>query len=174
MNVAVSDQIGRLGVAMNAAMNDLDGGMGRDLAHANTCAATMPANRSYGPACAPADLLDFVRGTPVAQAVRELALAQGTVHRLRCGYWPADPRKILRAWERYKARRSVVASSWFVRRVYPGGVVRHAGRAYTALALAPRVGQILAVTRTADGPLLAQTLELPAERVALQPLELPA
>ena len=158
----------------NTSGTDLDGGTSRAVALGGICASPGACGRLYGPASAPADLLDFVQGMPVAQAMRELSLARGTVHRLRHGYWPDDPRKIVQAWGRYKASRGVVASSWFVRRIYPGGVVRHAGRAYTAQALASRTGQMLAVTRATDGQLLAQTLELPAERLALLLVEQPA
>jgi hypothetical protein len=119
-------------------------------------------------------LLAFVRSLPVSDAVRALGLAAGTISRLRHGYWPSDSRKIIKAWERYRAQRGVVASSWFMRRVRPGGVVCHAGRHYTALQLAARTGELLAVARAADGGLLAQTLNLPAERLLLAPVAAPA
>jgi hypothetical protein len=112
-------------------------------------------------------LLLFLRENPIGDVTRALGLAKGTVHRLRHGYWPADPRKILQAWGRHKASRSVVGSSWFMRRVRPGGLVRHAGADFTAPRLAARTGAFLAVTRTADGSLLAQTLELPSQRLPL-------
>jgi len=120
---------------------------------------------------APPDLLHFVRGLSKASAARALGLATGTIHRLRHGYWPDDPRKIMRAWERHQARCGVVASSWFLRRVRAAGVVRHAGIDYTATQLAARTGQLLALARGADGRLIAQTLELPAERLALAPVQ---
>ncbi|WOI47706.1 hypothetical protein [Acidovorax sp. BLS4] len=102
----------------------------------------------------------------VAEASLVLGLGRGTVARLRHGYWPADPRKIERAWNRYKAQRGVLAS-WFLRRVYPGGIVRHAGRAWGGSPLVDRTGQLLAVARETGGGLVAQTLELPAERLPL-------
>ena len=76
----------------------------------------------------------------------------------------------MQAWSRYKGRRGIVASSWFIRRVRPGGTVRHAGQDYTAPGLAARTGQMLAVARSSDEGLIAQTLELPAERIPLVPL----
>jgi hypothetical protein len=121
----------------------------------------------YGPPAIPTDLLVFLRGTPTRQAAVDLGLAKGTIHRLSHGYWPDDPRKIMRAWSAYKAARGVVASGWFLRRVYPGGVIRHARHQYTAAVLPARVGQLLAVSCAAGGGLLAQTLDLPAERLAL-------
>lgn len=138
-----------------------------------TCASIGTAGRLHGPDCPPADLLHFLREKPMGEVTRALGMAHGTVHRLRHGYWPSDPRKVMQAWGRYKSSRSVVASSWFIRRVRPGGMVRHAGVDYTAPRLAARTGDLLAVTRSADGDLLAQTLELPAERLSLVPVPVP-
>ncbi|CAM3350555.1 hypothetical protein [Paracidovorax anthurii] len=132
----------------------------------NTTATPRAENGLYGPKSPPADLLGFVRDWSVSEASLMLGLGRGTVARLRHGYWPTDPRKIERAWSRYKAQRGVMAS-WFLRRVYPGGIVRHAGRAWGGMPLAGRTGQLLAVAREAGGGLVAQTLELPAERLPL-------
>jgi hypothetical protein len=148
-------------------MNDLAGGTSRSSAPAGTCAYPAIENGLCGLQSAPADLLHFVGALSVADAVRALGLATGTIHRLRHGYWPGDPRKIIKAWDRYKGRHGIVSSSWFIRRVRPGGLVRHAGRDYTATELAARTGQLLAVARDAAGGLLAQTLELPAQRLPL-------
>ena len=130
------------------------------------CASPSPENRTTGLQSAPADLLHFLRAAAVVDVARELGLTRGTVYRLRDGYWPSNPANILHAWARYKAGRGVV-DSWFLRRVRPGGLVRHAGQDYSAPGLPARTGQMLAVARAADGSLLAQTLELPAERIAL-------
>lgn len=111
--------------------------------------------------------MHFFREGAVVDVARELGLTRGTVYRLRDGYWPSNPSNILQAWGRYKAGRAVVDSSWFLRRVRSGGMVRHAGADFTAPCLPARVGQMLAVVRGADGCLLAQTLELPAERFTL-------
>ena len=116
----------------------------------------------------------YIRSTPQLEAARTLGLSKGTIHNLARGYWPADSRKLLAAWQRYKGRHSVVASGWFLRKVYAGGQVRHAGHAYTATGLAARTGQLLAVSRSADGGLLAQTLDLPAERISLSQFVAPA
>jgi len=115
-------------------------------------------------------LLEFVRAQAVRDGAAALGLGRGTVHRLCLGYWPSDPRKIMQAWSAYKGRSGVVASSWFLRRVRPGGLVRHAGQDYTGQQLAARTGELLAVARAGGGNLLAQTLELPSERLPLQPV----
>ncbi len=122
----------------------------------------------------PADLLRFVAGNSLSGSAQQLGVSRGTVNRLRAGYWPDDPRKIVRAWGQYKARSVSVSLSWFTRRVRVGGKVRHAGADYSAPELAGRVGQMLALALTTDG-LLAQTLELPAQRLMLAPVpHLPA
>ena len=153
----------------DAAGNDLDGGTGPSSGQVGASARLEPSGRLYGPISAPPDLLCFVRAYSVRDAGDALGLAVGTVYRLRQGYWPGDPRKIMEAWSQYKASRSVEVSSWFLRRVRADGLVRHAGRDYTAPRLAARTGQLLAVARAAEGGLLAQTLELPAERMPLAP-----
>ena len=135
-----------------------------------TDAAAMAQKRASGPQSAPSDLLEFLGGLSLRDAARSLGLSKGTVSRLREGYWPTDARKLLASWQRYKGRHSVVASGWFLRKVYAGGQVRHAGHAYTAAGLAARTGQLLAVSRSADGGLLAQTLDFPAERLSLTQL----
>ena len=153
---------------MNARLNDLDGAT----RHASAAgrATPLPAGRegSSGPFSAPADLLAFVRAHSVGEAMQALALSRGTVHRLRHGYWPPDARKITQAWQRYQASRAVVASSWFLRRVRAGGLVRHADADYSAPQLEARTGQLLAVARAGSGALIAQTLELPAQRLHLE------
>ena len=160
---------GQTGTAC-ASVDQLGAGCGPSSMLGSTSASVDGSRRLYGPDCAPPDLLHFLRESPLGAATRALGMAHGTVHRLRHGYWPSDPRKIMQAWSRYKGRRSIVASSWFIRRVRPGGTVRHAGQDYTAPRLAARTGQMLAVARSSDGGLIAQTLELPAERIPLVPL----
>ena len=155
-------------------MGDFDSGARAERAPGATSGRPSPLGRPSGPELPPADLLAYVRSTPQLEAARTLGLSKGTIHNLARGYWPADSRKLLAAWQRYKGRHSVVASGWFLRKVYAGGQVRHAGHAYTATGLAARTGQLLAVSRSADGGLLAQTLDLPAERLSLTQLGAPA
>ena len=149
------------------AMNDLDRPASRANGAVSTCASPSGSDRSYGPDSMPADLLEFVRAQSVRDAANALRLSLGTVHRLVKGYWPADPRKILQAWTAHKGRAGRIASSWFLRRVRTGGMVSHAGQQWSAPGLATRTGQLLAVARADDGALLAQTLDLPAERLQL-------
>ena len=157
-------------MAANAPLDTFDAGCGPGNAPGDTCAGVTPVAGLCGPAFAPQDLLDFVRAQSVRDAAHALGLSRGTVHELRKGYWPADPRKIMQAWSAYQGRAGVVGTSWFIRRVRPGGMVRHAGQYFTAHELAARTGHMLAVTRAADGSLLAQTLALPAQRLPLVPV----
>lgn len=154
----------------NMPLDAFDTGCCPDNGLSNTSAAVAPVGGLCGPAFAPDGLLDFVRAQSVRDAAAALGLSRGTVHELRKGYWPADPRKIVQAWSAYQGRAGMVGTSWFIRRVRAGGVVRHAGQDFTAHELAARTGRMLAVTRSNDGSLLAQTLELPAERLPLVPV----
>ena len=156
-------------MAAFGSVDDLDGGSSRSSGAAGISACIEPAKGLYGPVSAPPELLDFLCAQSVRETALALGLARGTVHRLVKGYWPNDPRKIVLAWSAYKGRAAVVASSWFLRRVRLGGVVRHAGGDFSAPRLAARTGQMLAVARDRDGGLVAQTLELPAERMPLIP-----
>lgn len=153
---------------VDAPMNDLDRAPRAAMGVASTSARPAPENRSYGPQSAPPDLLEFVRAQPVREAANALRLSPGTVYRLIQGYWPSDPRKVVQAWSAHKARAGRIASSWFLRRIRSGGWVSHAGKCWTAPGLATRTGELLAVARAEDGALLAQTLDLPAERLKLQ------
>lgn len=149
-------------------MNDLEGAACGALGAMGTCASPGAANRTYGPDSVPDDLLEFVRAQPVRDAANALRLSMGTIYRLAKGYWPADSRKIVQAWSEHKGRVGRIASSWFLRRIRAGGLVSHAGQQWTAPGLATRTGELLAMARAEDGTLLAQTLELPAQRLQLQ------
>lgn len=151
----------------DASLNALVCPLGGETGAGGTWVARRPSGRAYGPKTAPTDLLAFVRAGSVRDASRALGLSLGTTHRLREGYWPDDPRRIMRAWAAYKGGVGRVVSSWFLRRVAEGGCIRHAGRAWGGVGLALRVGELVAVARTPDG-LLAQTLELPAQRLPLE------
>lgn len=115
-----------------------------------------------------ADLLGFVLRNSTAHVRLALGVGQSTVMRLRGGYWPNDARKLLAAWATYKGRTADQQSRWFLRRVQAGGVVAHAGQAFSAPGMDQRVGETLAVARSRAG-LLAQTLELPSQRFELVP-----
>ena len=159
--------------AGNAAGNDLHRGRRAD--RAPGAADVRPAARTClnGPqseAAAPPDLLAWLRAQSVADAAQALGLSRRTVYRLQGGYWPADARKVAAAWATYRGRTGRVESSWFLRRVRAGGVVPHAGRRWSGVGLQQHVGELVAVARMPDGALLAQTLELPAERLPLEAL----
>ncbi|CAB5646457.1 Uncharacterised protein [Comamonas aquatica] len=153
-------------MTFNASMNDLDGGACAAVAVGSTSASVTVKNAPAGLQSAPADLLAFIHGQSVSDACRALGVAKGTIHRLRHGYWPEDARYIEQAWSAYQARTGRIASNWFLRRVRDG-LINHAGQSWTAPGLAIRSGQLLAVARGSNGSLLAQTLELPAERLHL-------
>ena len=150
-------------------MNDLDGVPCAQRRAVSTSVSPAAQNRAYGPHSMPTDLHDFIHAQPVRDTAEALRLSLGTVHRLMRGYWPEDSRKLVQAWSAYKGRAGRLASSWFLRRVRSGGMVSHAGQQWTAPGLATRTGELLAVARAADGALLAQTLELPSERLPLTP-----
>lgn len=125
------------------------------------------SNGANGLQSQPADLAAFVRSHSNRAVAAVLGVGQGTVTRLKQGYWPADSRKIVQAWSAYKGRNVQLSTSWFMRRVAADGGLHHGGKRYQALQLAGRAGELLAVARAAEGGLLAQTLELPAERFVL-------
>lgn len=157
-------------MAANGRLDDLDIGSSHGTGAGDASACIGPLKGLYGPICAPLELMDFLRAQSVRDAAQTLGLARGTVHRLVNGYWPSDSRKIMQAWSAYQGRTGVAGTSWFIRRVRAGGVVRHAGQDFTAHELAARTGRLLAVTRLKDGRLLAQTLELPSARMPLVPV----
>ena len=150
----------------NSPMNDLDGPRAHDQAHGGTTVASTPTNAPQSPNSAPPDLLQFLQACPVREAVRLLGLAVGTVYRLRGGYWPDDPRRILEAWLRFKGRDGRRSTSWFLRRVRVGHVV-HAGQRFGSRELAGRDGELIAMARTPDGGLIAVALDAPTARFVL-------
>ena len=135
-----------------------------------TCATPAPSNAPEGPIFQPADLAGFLSEVSLREVALALKVSRTTAHRLKHGYWPSDARAILCAWDNYKGRNAQQVSGWFLRRVHPGGLVLHAGREWNAHRLAAHTGQTLAVARAADGGLLAQTLEMPTERLHLLPV----
>lgn len=150
---------------------DFLGGTRPEGVEGSTSASPVASGASEAPKSQPADLTAFVKNNTVRDVALALKISRATVYRLQDGYWPADSRALLAVWEAYKGRTAQQQGSWFVRRVYAGGLVRHAGLSWTAPGLAVRTGELLAVARTVDGNLLVQTLDLPAERITLQRLE---
>jgi len=154
----------------NAEGNDLHRGRSREGRRAGALALPQAGKRSYGPESAPAELLAFLAARSVSEAADVLGLSRKQVHRVRAGYWPADPRKIITAWETHKSRGACLASNWFLRRVQVGALVHHGRHSYTGLRLQEHVGSLVALARTADGGLLAQTLGGQPRLIVLQPV----
>ena len=150
------------------ALDVLDRGASAERGATATCGSPAAKNRATGRKSAPPDLLAFVRAQSVSAAARELGLTRQTIYRLREGYWPRNSDTIMTAWRACQCELADRASRWVVRRVYLGGVVLHGGRSWTADGLAAREGQSLAVARAEGFSLLAQTLELPPERLLLR------
>jgi len=136
----------------------------------STGAGVQAANAPEGAVEVPPDLHAFVQSKTVTEVARALGMSRRTAHRIRLGYWPGDDRALLAAWATYCGRSAQQQSGWFLRRVHAGGLVRHAGIEWTATGLAARTGQTLAVARAVGDALLAQTLELPSQRLALAPV----
>lgn len=150
----------------NASMDAFDTDCRPGAGWVDTNAATCPVTALIGPNSAPPDLLAFVRTHAVREAASCLGLSRGTVYNLQKGYWPADCRNLLDAWQSYKGRTVKRSTSWFLRRVSAEGV-RHGGKFYSSPYLAGREGELIAVARSAEGDLLAVSLELPTERFLL-------
>lgn len=159
------ESLGRLPTG-NACGNDLPTGAGALSGVSNVMTPASGFDAPEGLVAAPPDLLGFLDSVSIGEACQALGLSRRTAHRVRHGYWPADPRKIMQAWGEYKGRSVRRATSWFIRRVTDAGL-RHGGRLYQAPQLAGRVGELLAVARVTDAGLLAHAIELPFERFIL-------
>ena len=114
----------------------------------------------------PPDLAAFLSMATARQASATLGATGTQVRQLRAGEIGVPPR-VLGRWLACRARYLVPCAPWQVRRVDAQGAVRLAGRRYASPALQPRAGQQINVALLADGRLLAQTLELPAQRLPL-------
>lgn len=154
----------------NAPGDEMGRGSGADRGPGGALVRAHPKNASEGRFSGPPDLQAFLAAQPLREAARQLGLARGTVDRLRRGYWPANARRILRAWAEYKGR-APRASGWFIRVVRSDGTVTHGARLYGGPGLGSRVGERVAVARSHSGGLMVQTLDEPMERYALELLE---
>jgi hypothetical protein len=155
----------------DAAGNDLHSGCGPESARGGATALTRANNRLSGPQSAPPALLAFLNEVSVSDAADALGMSRKQVHRVRHGYWPADSRKIMAAWVAYQGRSAAVASSWFLRRVQADARVRQGAHVYTGPRLGEHVGKLLALARTVDGGLVAQTLGGQPRLMVLERLE---
>lgn len=115
----------------------------------------------------PDDLQAFVASKSVRDVADALGMSRGTAHNLQRGYWPADARKLLTAWDAYKGRVAPQQTRWVLRRVSSAGNVGYGCRTWSAPALQARTDQTVAVARIDDTRLLVQTIDLPAERFEL-------
>lgn len=157
-------------MAMNAAGNKKHRGTSPVVAVGDTSACLGAKNASAGLLGVPPDLVAFVQSQTVTEVACVLGMSRKTAWRLRNNHWPRDARSVLAAWQAFKGRSAQQQSGWFLRRVHAGGLVRHAGLEWTAPGMAERTGQTLAVARAVGDALLAQTLDLPSQRLALAPV----
>lgn len=155
----------------DASGNDLHSGRSPRTGVAGAMASPGRAKRLAGPKSAPAELLAFLREVSVSEGADALGMSRKQVHRVRHGYWPADSRKIMAAWVAYQGRGAVLASSWFLRRVQPGALVKQGVQVFTGPRLGEYEGKLLALARTVGGGLVAQTLGGQSRLMVLERVE---
>ena len=124
--------------------------------------------------CLPPDLRAFLRNRSVTEIADALQLGKGTASRIKRGIYPHAPHNLLKRWESIQASGAVPVGAWALRRVLADAMVHAAilydGALYSGAGLQGMQGRQLAVTRTANGGLLAQTLDIPPERLQLVPV----
>lgn len=127
-----------------------------------------------GLSCLPPDLREFLRNRSVTEIAGMLRLGKGTASRIKRGIYPHAPHKLLKRWESVRAAGAVPVGAWALRRVMADATVHEAvlwgGALYSGAGLFGMRGRQIAVTTTAGGGLLAQTLELPSQRFELTPV----
>ncbi len=127
-----------------------------------------------GLSCLPPDLRDFLRNRSVTEIAELLQLGKGTASRIKRGIYPHAPNKLLKRWEAVRAAGAVPVGTWALRRVMADATVHEAvlwgGVLYGGAGLFGMRGRQIAVAPTADGGLLAQTLDLPPQRLPLVPI----
>ena len=124
--------------------------------------------------CLPPDLRAFLRNRSVTEIADFLQLGKGTASRIKRGIYPHAPTKLLKRWAVVRAAGAVPVGTWALRRVMADASVHAAvlwgGMLYSGAGLLGMQGRQVAVAPTANGGLLAQTLDLPAERLPLVPV----
>jgi hypothetical protein len=119
----------------------------------------------------PPDLRAFLRNRSVTEIADLLRLGKGTASRIKRGIYPHAPNKLLKRWEAVRAAGTVPVGTWALRRVMADATVHEAvlwrGMLYSGAGLLGMRGRQIAVAPTADGGLLAQTLDLPPQRLPL-------
>lgn len=122
----------------------------------------------------PPDLRAFLRNRSVTEIAELLQLGKGTASRIKRGIYPHAPNKLLKRWESVRAAGAVPVGTWALRRVMTDAKVHEAvlwgGMLYSGAGLIGMRGRQIAVAPTADGGLLAQTLDLPPQRLPLTPV----
>ena len=140
----------------------------------DTNGAGAASNPLAGLPCLPPDLRAFLRNRSVTEIADFLQLGKGTASRIKRGIYPHAPTKLLKRWEAVRAIGAVPVGTWALRRVLADAMVHAAilydGALYSGAGLQGMQGRQLAVTRTANGGLLAQTLDIPPERLQLVPV----
>lgn len=140
----------------------------------NTSGAGGASKPLAGLSCLPADLRAFLRNRSVTEIAEVLQLGKGTASRIKRDIYPHAPNKLLKRWEVARAAGTVPVGTWVLRRVMADATAHQAvlfdGTLYSGAGLLGMRGRQIAVARTADGGLLAQTLDLPAQRVPLGPV----
>lgn len=124
-----------------------------------------------GLASLPPDLRAFLANRSVTEIAEVLHLGKGTASRIKRGIYPHAPHKLLKRWESVRANGAVPVGMWALRRVLADAMVHEAvlfdGALYSGAGLLGMRGRQIAVAPTADGGLLAQTLDLPPQRLPL-------
>ncbi len=151
-------------MAANAPMGKNGRATSPERAGAAPTPRTRPCAGLGGPFAPPPDLLAFLRGQPERAAAQALGLSHGQVHKLKAGYWPSDPRRVLAAWGRHQAICGGGQGNDGVRRVQADGSVSVRGQRYGGAGLVP--GTLCLVYPQAGGTLQVQPLQ------ALTPLVL--
>ena len=127
-----------------------------------------------GLSCLPPDLRAFLRNRSVTEIAKLMQLGKGTASRIKRGIYPHAPTKLLKRWAVVRAAGAVPVGTWALRRVMADASVHAAvlwgGMLYSGAGLLGMQGRQVAVAPTANGGLLAQTLDLPAERLPLVPV----
>lgn len=139
----------------------------------NTSGAGAASKPLAGLSCLPPDLREFLRNRSVTEIAELLSLGKGTASRIRRGIYPHAPHRLIERWESVRAKGAVPVGAWSLRRVMADATVHEAvlwgGALYSGAGLVGLRGHQVAVVATADGGLLAQTLELPPQRLLLVP-----
>jgi len=141
----------------------------------DTSGAGVASKPLAGLSCLPPDLRAFLRNRSVTEIAELLQLGKGTASRIKRGIYPhADPTSCSHAGRPCGRLGTVPVGTWALRRVMADSAVHEAvlwgGALYSGAGLVGMRGRQIAVAPTADGGLLAQTLDLPPQRLPLVPV----